>query len=93
MQEAFLNAGKVVNLPYEFKDEKRMSGGSDHMSFGRKEIPYLFFITGLHADYHRLSDTADKILPQKMAKVARIAFGCAWQLANRTERPVFSADE
>ncbi len=93
MKEAFLNAEKVVNLPYEFKDEKRMSGGSDHMSFGRKEIPYLFFITGLHADYHRPTDTADKILPAKMAKIARLTFGCAWQIANASTNPVFIGDE
>ncbi len=37
------------------------SGPSDHTSFYRKDIPVLFFFTGLHSDYHRPSDDADKI--------------------------------
>jgi len=36
-------------------------GPSDHMSFAMKKVPVLFFFTGLHADYHRPTDTADKI--------------------------------
>ncbi|MBC8182428.1 M28 family peptidase [candidate division KSB1 bacterium] len=93
MKQVFLNANELVNLPHEFKDEKGMRGGSDHMSFGRKDIPYLFFITGLHKDYHKPTDTVEKILPEKMAKVARIAFGCVWQAANMDGRPKFTDDE
>jgi hypothetical protein len=37
------------------------SGPSDHTSFYRKDIPVLFFFTGLHTDYHKPSDDADKI--------------------------------
>jgi hypothetical protein len=36
------------------------SGGSDHMPFMRREIPVLFFFTGMHPDYHRPSDTWEK---------------------------------
>jgi hypothetical protein len=36
-------------------------GPSDHMSFALKKIPVLFLFTGLHMDYHRPTDTADKI--------------------------------
>jgi len=41
--------------------EKGGLGPSDHMSFALKKIPVLFLFTGLHADYHRPTDTADKI--------------------------------
>lgn len=41
--------------------EKGGFGPSDHMSFARKKIPVLFFFSGLHMDYHRPTDTADKI--------------------------------
>lgn len=41
--------------------EKGGLGPSDHMSFAVKKIPVLFLFTGLHADYHRPTDTADKI--------------------------------
>ncbi len=37
------------------------TGPSDHTSFYRKDIPVLFFFTGLHADYHKPSDDFDKI--------------------------------
>lgn len=37
------------------------SGPSDHTSFYRKDIPVLFYFTGLHSDYHKPSDDADKI--------------------------------
>lgn len=37
------------------------TGPSDHTSFYRKDIPVLFFFTGLHTDYHKPSDDADKI--------------------------------
>ncbi len=93
MKAAFLKMDEIVNLAYEFKDDKKMSGGSDHMSFGRKNIPYLFFITGLHKDYHKPTDTVEKILPEKMANIARITFGCAWQVANMEGRPKFIEEE
>jgi len=83
----FLDVNTLVNIKYDFKDDRRMSGGSDHMSFHRQKVPYLFFITGLHEDYHKPTDTVDKILPEKMAKIARITFGCAWQIANMQGRP------
>ena len=44
-------------------------GPSDHMSFALKKIPVLFFFSGLHRDYHRPSDTADKINFWGMEKV------------------------
>lgn len=37
------------------------TGPSDHTSFYRKDIPVLFYFTGLHTDYHKPSDDADKI--------------------------------
>ena len=36
-------------------------GSSDHQSFHAKDVPVLFAFTGIHSDYHRPSDTADKI--------------------------------
>ena len=45
----------------ELQTSSRMSGGSDHMSFMQKQVPYLFSINDLHADYHTPRDTSDKI--------------------------------
>jgi hypothetical protein len=49
-------------------------GPSDHTSFYAKGVPVLFFFTGAHADYHRPTDTADKVDPRAVAEVARLAF-------------------
>ena len=45
----------------QFKYDSSGTGPSDHTSFYRKDIPVLFYFTGLHMDYHRPSDDADKI--------------------------------
>jgi len=47
------------------------SGPSDHTSFYRKDIPVLFFFTGLHTDYHKPSDDADKINYSGMVQIVR----------------------
>jgi hypothetical protein len=49
-------------------------GPSDHMSFALKRIPVLFFFSGLHADYHRPTDTADKVNYTGIQEVADLTF-------------------
>ena len=49
------------NNPFTIKLDSSGSGPSDHTSFYRKDIPVLFFFTGLHTDYHKPSDDAPKI--------------------------------
>ncbi|HEY9362775.1 MAG TPA: M28 family peptidase [Chitinophagaceae bacterium] len=53
--------GKEKKLPFSIKIDSSGSGPSDHTSFYRKSIPVLFFFTGLHSDYHRPTDDANKI--------------------------------
>jgi hypothetical protein len=47
------------------------SGPSDHTSFYRKDIPVLFYFTGLHTDYHKPSDDADRINYKGMVTILR----------------------
>jgi Zn-dependent M28 family amino/carboxypeptidase len=47
-------------------------GPSDHMSFALKKVPVLFLFSGNHADYHRPSDTADKVNYDGIAEVVRV---------------------
>lgn len=47
--------------PFAIKFDSSGTGPSDHTSFYRKQIPVLFFFTGLHTDYHRPTDDFDKI--------------------------------
>ena len=51
----------IPNKYFVFKYDSSGTGPSDHTSFYRKDIPVLFFFTGLHSDYHRPSDDANKI--------------------------------
>ena len=62
--------------------QKKMSGGSDHWNFYKKDIPSIFFFADLHKDYHQTSDNPDKIDPEKAARVSRLVFLTAWYIAN-----------
>ena len=50
------------------------------------DIPIIFYFNGVHEDYHKHSDTPDKIEYELMAKRARLIFQTAWEVANRDER-------
>jgi hypothetical protein len=55
---------------------------SDSWSFLVAGVPALFFTTGLHPDYHTPQDTPDRINYEKMERVVRLVFLCAWEAAN-----------
>ncbi len=67
--------------------EERFFFRSDHFNFARKEIPALFFFAGVHEDYHRPSDHVEKIDTDKAARVARLIFYTAHEIASREEAP------
>lgn len=60
-------------------------GRSDHMSFYNKKIPVLHFFTGSHADYHRPSDTWEKLNIEGMARIGDLVLVTALRLANAKE--------
>jgi|SRR5579871_3364340 len=64
-------------------------GGSDHMSFTLKNVPVLFFFSGLHGDYHKPSDTSDKIDAADAAKLLDYVAEVAVRLENDPGRPQF----
>lgn len=61
----------VKKKDFSIKVDSSGTGPSDHTSFYRKDIPVLFFFTGLHIDYHKPSDDADKINYVGMLKIIR----------------------
>ncbi len=63
---------------------------SDHWNFGKHQIPFIFYFTGTHEDYHRVGDSPDKIDYDRMARIARLVFGTAWEIANTDIRPAVS---
>ena len=64
-------------------------GSSDQTSFSTKRIPVLFFFSGLHADYHKPSDTWEKINASSAAKLLDVVSNIDLQLANASEKPTF----
>jgi len=63
---------------------------SDHWNFGKHKIPFIFFFTGTHEDYHGLEDEPEKIEYKRMADIGRMIFATAWQVANQDARPAVS---
>lgn len=78
-------------LDYTYNDENdpnRFYYRSDHYNFAKNNIPIIFYFNGTHEDYHRPSDTPDKINYEVLAKRTQLVFFTAWELANRAERVV-----
>lgn len=76
-------------LDYKYNDEKdpnQFYYRSDHYNFAKKGIPAIFYFTGTHKDYHRTTDTADKIQFDKMAKIGRLIFHTIYEVANRPDK-------
>lgn len=67
-----------------------MGGDSDHSSFAEKRIPYSFFFSGFHADYHKPSDHPEKLAYENMVKVAATSMDILLAMANLDEKPKFA---
>jgi hypothetical protein len=77
-----------LELDYKFNDPKdpmRIYYRSDHYNFARHGVPIIFYFNGTHADYHRPTDTPDKINFPLLAKRAKFVFYTAWEMANRDD--------
>ena len=84
------NSFLKLNYNYKYddpKDPNRFFFRSDHFNYAQKGIPIVFWFDGVHEDYHKPSDTADKIDYQKMEKVARTIFLTMWEIADLNQRP------
>jgi Zn-dependent M28 family amino/carboxypeptidase len=65
---------------------------SDHYNFARKGVPILFFTSGLHEDYHKPSDSPDKIEAEKEARLLQLLFYLGEDVANSATRPQWNPD-
>ena len=88
---AFKSVLEQAQKDTPFKIEYSAGGysSSDHTSFVTKKIPVLFFFSGLHSDYHKPSDTWDKINAPSAARLLDLVGNVAVQLANSPEAPAF----
>jgi hypothetical protein len=76
---------RPLTLDFELNDvndPENVYTRSDHFSYAAKGIPIAFFTTGLHPDYHRITDTAEKITFPKMARIAQLAYEVGFSLAD-----------
>ncbi len=80
---------RYVNLELDRKfnanDPNRFYYRSDHYNFAKKGVPIIFYFNGTHADYHKPTDTVDKINFGVMDKRVRLVFHTAWVMANRDD--------
>jgi Zn-dependent M28 family amino/carboxypeptidase len=84
-----------TKLDYKFNDRKdpnRFYYRSDHYNFAKNGIPSVFLFNGVHADYHKSTDTVEKIELDALTKRTQLAFAIAWEIANREKRIVVDKD-
>lgn len=82
------NKNTKLELDYKYNDPndtERIYYRSDHYNFAKHGVPIIFYFNGTHADYHRPTDTPDKINYPLMAKRAQLVFFTAWEMANRDQ--------
>ena len=80
-----------MNFDYTYNDDNdpnRFYYRSDHYNFAKNNIPVIFYFNGTHADYHKPSDTVEKIRYDLLENRTRLIFYTAWELANRENRIV-----
>jgi Zn-dependent M28 family amino/carboxypeptidase len=85
-----------LNLDYKYNDPndpERIYYRSDHYNFAKHGIPVIFYFNGVHADYHKATDTVEKINFDMLVKRTKLVFHTAWDVANRDKRPVVDSNK
>jgi hypothetical protein len=80
------NAG--VDLELHFGDAAYVAT-SDHDAFYSADVPFMFFFTGVHEDYHQVGDHAAKVDYARMGRIVRVAAGVIERLAEAPQAPQF----
>ncbi|MEX2641116.1 MAG: M28 family peptidase [Balneolales bacterium] len=84
----------ALNMRYnDLDDPNQFYRRSDHWNFGRLEVPFIFFFSGIHEDYHAQGDTVDKILFDALESRARLIYATTLEIANAAERPEVDSEE
>lgn len=80
-------SGLELDYTYNAEDDpNKFYYRSDHYNFAKKNVPAVFYFSGVHEDYHQPGDTVDKIMFPKLTKITKYIFHTAWEIANREER-------
>jgi Peptidase family M28 len=78
-----------MKLNYHYNDPadpERIYFRSDHWNYAKHGVPIIFYFDGTHVDYHRPTDTIEKIDFTKMTKITRLVFETGWRIANLDHR-------
>jgi Peptidase family M28 len=78
-----------MKLDYYYNDPnnpERIYYRSDHWNYAKHGVPIIFYFDGTHVDYHRPTDTVDKIDFTKLTQVTRLVFETGWRIANLDHR-------
>ena len=89
INEEVNNKYTKLDLDYKYNDEEdpnRYYYRSDHYNFAKNNIPVIFYFNGVHEDYHRPSDTIEKLDFSKIKTISKLVFLTAWELANRKSK-------
>lgn len=89
INEAVNTKYNKLDFDYTFNDDNdpnRFYYRSDHYNFAKNNIPVIFYFNGTHNDYHKPTDTLEKIDYNLLKKRCDHVFLVAWELANRKER-------
>ncbi len=86
------NAALPAPLALDFEmndpaDLEQVYYRSDHYSYAARGIPIIFYTTGLHPDYHRVTDSADKIDYDKMARIGQLVYETGRRVATLDHPP------
>ena len=90
-EEANAKMTTPMKLDYELNDPadpESIYTRSDHYSYAAKGIPIIFYTTGLHKDYHRVTDSVEKIEFPKLARITQLVYATAVKVANLDHAPV-----
>jgi hypothetical protein len=89
-EDANASLRKPLTMNYEMNDPadpQSIYTRSDHYSYASKGIPIVFYFTGFHPDYHQVSDTVDKIIFDKIQRVAQLAYETGRRVADLDRAP------
>jgi hypothetical protein len=90
MIDANASFPKPMTLNYQLNDPtdpERVYYRSDHYSYAAKGIPVIFFSTFLHPDYHRVTDSVEKINFDKMARIGQLIYEIGRRIGNLDHAP------
>ncbi|GAA5522710.1 M28 family peptidase [Aliifodinibius salicampi] len=78
---------ELNNRYNDLQDPNQFYRRSDHWNFGRLGVPFAFFFTGIHEDYHQPSDEVHKIRFEKLSKIVRTMYASTVLIANADQPP------